>query len=133
MKTINLCRTSRRALATGIVSACALGFANIAAADEFGAPNASIRYGDLNLATLQGAKVLYERIISASYAVCQSYSRDRYDNADPWALQHCRTKIIADAVRGGGFPPLYLDPIDFQALFLQRLAAASGQQQAQPA
>lgn len=42
-------------------------------------------------------------------------------------------QIIADAVRGGGFPPLYLDPIDFQALFLQRLAAASGQQQAQPA
>jgi preprotein translocase subunit SecB len=33
-------------------------------------------------------------------------------------------QIIADAVRGGGFPPLYIDPIDFQALFLQRMAAA---------
>ena len=38
-------------------------------------------------------------------------------------------QIIAEAVRGGSYPPLYLDPIDFHALYLQRLAAASGQQQ----
>jgi len=30
--------------------------------------------------------------------------------------------IIADAVRNGGFPPLFIDPIDFQALFRQRIA-----------
>ena len=28
-------------------------------------------------------------------------------------------QILADAVRSGGFPPLFLDPIDFQALYLQ--------------
>ena len=39
-------------------------------------------------------------------------------------------QIIADAVRGGSYPPLYLDPIDFHALYLQRLAAA-GQPQPQ--
>jgi len=33
-------------------------------------------------------------------------------------------QIIADAVRGGSYPPLYLDPIDFHNLYLQRLAAA---------
>jgi preprotein translocase subunit SecB len=38
-------------------------------------------------------------------------------------------QIIADAVRGGSYPPLYLDPIDFHSLYLQRLAAAGGQQQ----
>ena len=38
-------------------------------------------------------------------------------------------QIIAEAVRGGSYPPLYLDPIDFHALYLQRLAAAGGQQQ----
>lgn len=38
-------------------------------------------------------------------------------------------QIIADAVRNGGFPPLYLDPIDFAALYMQRVAEA--QQQAQ--
>jgi preprotein translocase subunit SecB len=36
-------------------------------------------------------------------------------------------QIVADAVRSGGYPPLYIDPIDFQALFMQRVAAASAQ------
>ncbi len=42
-------------------------------------------------------------------------------------------QIIADAVRGGGFPPLYIDPIDFAALYRKRLeevAAADAQTQA---
>ena len=36
-------------------------------------------------------------------------------------------QIIADAVRGGSYPPLYIDPIDFHSLYLQRLAATSGE------
>lgn len=35
-------------------------------------------------------------------------------------------QIIADAVRNGGFPPLYIDPIDFVALFRQRLEQLQG-------
>lgn len=31
-------------------------------------------------------------------------------------------QIVADAVRNGGFPPLFIDPIDFQALFRQRVS-----------
>jgi preprotein translocase subunit SecB len=38
-------------------------------------------------------------------------------------------EIIATAVRGGGFPPLLLDPVDFVSLYQQRLA----QMQQQPA
>ncbi len=34
-------------------------------------------------------------------------------------------QIVADAVRNGGFPPLYIDPIDFVALYRQRAAAES--------
>jgi preprotein translocase subunit SecB len=34
-------------------------------------------------------------------------------------------QIIAEAVRGGGYPPLYIDPIDFNALYMQRMAAAA--------
>ncbi len=34
-------------------------------------------------------------------------------------------EIIATAVRNGGFAPLLLDPIDFVALYRQRLAAAA--------
>ncbi|MGK2909510.1 MAG: protein-export chaperone SecB [Sphingobium sp.] len=33
-------------------------------------------------------------------------------------------RILSDAVRDGGFPPLLLDPIDFQALYLQQAQAA---------
>lgn len=31
-------------------------------------------------------------------------------------------QIVADAVRGGGFPPLMIDPVDFAALYQQRMA-----------
>ncbi len=33
-------------------------------------------------------------------------------------------QIVADAVRGGGFPPLLIDPIDFHALYRQRVMEA---------
>ena len=36
-------------------------------------------------------------------------------------------QIVADAVRNGGFPPLYLDPVDFGALYMQRVAEQQGQ------
>jgi len=38
-------------------------------------------------------------------------------------------QIIAEAVRGGGFPPLYIDPIDFAALYQARMAEVGKQQQ----
>jgi preprotein translocase subunit SecB len=37
-------------------------------------------------------------------------------------------QIIADAVRQGGFPPLYIDPIDFAGLYQQRAAEMSTSQ-----
>ncbi len=42
-------------------------------------------------------------------------------------------QILADATRNGGFPPLLLDPIDFAALYRQRLGEGQGAQQAQNA
>jgi preprotein translocase subunit SecB len=36
-------------------------------------------------------------------------------------------RIISDAVRDGGFPPLLLDPIDFGALYMQRAAQAQAE------
>jgi len=35
-------------------------------------------------------------------------------------------QIIAEGVRNGGFPPLYIDPIDFGALYQQRMAEQEG-------
>jgi preprotein translocase subunit SecB len=37
-------------------------------------------------------------------------------------------EIVATSVRNGGFPPLMLDPIDFVALYQQRLAQQTPQQ-----
>jgi preprotein translocase subunit SecB len=37
-------------------------------------------------------------------------------------------RVLADAVRDGGFPPLLLDPIDFVALYQQQAEAALTQQ-----
>ena len=34
-------------------------------------------------------------------------------------------RVLADAVRDGGFAPLLLDPIDFQGLYMQQMEAAA--------
>ena len=36
-------------------------------------------------------------------------------------------QIVADATRNGGFPPLYIDPIDFVALYQQKAQQAGNQ------
>lgn len=41
-------------------------------------------------------------------------------------------RVLADAVRDGGFPPLLLDPIDFNGLYLQQLQAQGGAEQGEP-
>lgn len=42
-------------------------------------------------------------------------------------------RVLADAVRDGGFPPLLLEPIDFGALYMQQALANVEGQQAAPA
>jgi preprotein translocase subunit SecB len=37
-------------------------------------------------------------------------------------------RVLADAVRDGGFPPLLLEPIDFGALYMQQAAANADDQ-----
>jgi preprotein translocase subunit SecB len=39
-------------------------------------------------------------------------------------------RVIADAVRDAGFPPLMLEPIDFQGIYLQQLQARDAQSEA---
>lgn len=40
----------------------------------------------------------------------------------PFVLFPFARRVIADVTRDGGFPPLMLDPIDFQTLYLQHKA-----------
>jgi len=64
------------------------------------------------------------------------------DSIQPVVLIECprllfpfAREIIATTVRNGGFPPLLLEPVDFVALYRQRLAAAQptpGQQPLNP-
>ena len=42
-------------------------------------------------------------------------------------------EIVASAVRDGGFPPLLIDPIDFVALYRQKMSELQPQQPAPPA
>lgn len=43
-------------------------------------------------------------------------------------------QLVANAVQSGGFPPLYVDPIDFAALYRQRAMEIQAEQEAgQPA
>ena len=42
-------------------------------------------------------------------------------------------RISADAVRDAGYPPLVLEPIDFNALYIQQLAQAQQMAETQPA
>ena len=39
-------------------------------------------------------------------------------------------RVIADAVRDGGYPPLLLEPIDFNGIYLQQLAAQQAEAEA---
>jgi len=39
------------------------------------------------------------------------------------ALHRLARRVLADAVRDGGFPPLMLEPIDFAALYIQQAQA----------
>ncbi|HTI30665.1 MAG TPA: protein-export chaperone SecB [Sphingomonas sp.] len=42
-------------------------------------------------------------------------------------------RVLSDAVRDGGFPPLMLEPIDFAQLYMQQQAQGDALVQAQPA
>jgi preprotein translocase subunit SecB len=62
------------------------------------------------------------------------------ENMQPLLLIECprllfpfAREIIANAVVGGGFPPLLLDPIDFVSLYQQRMATLQAQQPTQSA
>lgn len=55
------------------------------------------------------------------------------DNVQPLLLIECprilfpfARQIVATATREGGFPPLMIDPIDFVALYRQRMGEAAG-------
>jgi UrcA family protein len=96
----------RGLMATAIVSALASSFTAVcAAADSSGVLSETVKYGDLNISTSQGATALYGRIRSAAETVCRSFEgRDLVAKAGKYA---CVNKAISDAVSKIGQPELF--------------------------
>jgi preprotein translocase subunit SecB len=83
----------------------------------------------------EGANVLFK--FELTYSGVFRLVNIPADNRHPVVMIECprllfpfARQIVADSVRNGGFPPLYLDPIDFAALYAQRAAQEQGLAQA---
>lgn len=84
---------------------------------------------DLNAEARSGADVVF--LAELSYGGVFSIANIPADSLQALILIECprllfpfARRIIADATRDGGFPPLMVDPIDFVALYRRRLQAA---------
>jgi len=74
MNTMTIASGFRIMTAATLVCAAASGFAVLpAVADGFDAPQITVKFGDLNISSPQGAAVLYGRIKSAANSVCTKF------------------------------------------------------------
>ncbi len=81
----------------------------------------------------EGADTLFK--FELTYAGVFRLSNVSQENLPPMIMIECprllfpfARQMVADAVRNGGFPPLFIDPIDFVALYRQRMAADAANQ-----
>jgi len=81
---------------------------------------------------VDGQAVLFA--IELVYAGVFHFTNIPPDQLRPVALIECprllfpfARQIVADASRNGGFPPLFIDPVDFVAMYRQQLAGEAGQ------
>jgi len=88
---------------------------------------------------LEGSAKLGENVLFAfdlTYAGVFRLQNIPQDQVHPVLMIECprllfpfARQIVADAVRNGGFPPLYIDPIDFVALYRQKAAEMQAAQE----
>ena|SRR5581483_1375229 len=72
-------------------------------------------------------------LVDLSYAGIFQVANVPEDRIEPLIMIDCpfvlfpfARRVIADITRDGGFPPLMLDPIDFQALYMQNRQRVAG-------
>ncbi len=89
----------------------------------------------LDAKAARGEETLF--IVEVTYAGIFQIRNVPQEHIHPLLLIECprllfpfARQIIADATRQGGFPPLLIDPVDFAALYRQRVAQATQQQAA---
>jgi len=75
-------------------------------------------------------------IVDLSYAGLFGFRNVPADQIQPFLLGEAprllfpfARRVVADAIRDGGFPPLLLEPMDFGALYQQQLQAQGAQSQ----
>jgi preprotein translocase subunit SecB len=76
-------------------------------------------------------------IVEVNYAGLFQIRNVPQEHVHPLLLIECprllfpfARQVVADATRQGGFPPLMIDPVDFAALYRQRMAELEVQQRA---
>jgi UrcA family protein len=97
MKTIHSL-SIRRFVASAIIGTLAIGIAAVSLADDSqGVRKMTVKFGDLNLSTSEGAAELYTRIRTAAKIVCAP------DYYAPWPFgtgaADCVNKAVTDAVK----------------------------------
>lgn len=111
-----------------------------------GAPNIDVQF---NIAAAQVAEDVHEVtlrievkaehegqvafLVDLSYAALFGLRNFPAEHLQPFLLAEAprlvfpfARRVLADAIRDGGFPPLLLEPIDFNGLYLQQQEAAEG-------
>jgi UrcA family protein len=99
IKTINF-----RRLIAGAAFSVLLGSFAAAGYAADGIPQETVKYGDLNVSSSQGAAALYARIRAAAHDVCQDL--DRRGAAAQMTFKACVNKAISGAVHDVDQPAL---------------------------
>jgi UrcA family protein len=97
----------RGLIAAAILSALASSFAAVStAADNQETTSQTVKYGDLDVSSPQGAAKLYGRIVRAAENVCGKRDIPSHDLYFRASVRDCVKKSIADAVTKVGQPEL---------------------------
>jgi UrcA family protein len=99
LATTTLNHSRRRVTIGGLAAALLLGAAAAYAASPDAARSVRVAYGDLNLASAQGASTLHARIAAAARSVCGADNVDIRNLSEYAAARSCETQAIANAVR----------------------------------
>jgi len=89
--------TRRCATLGGLAAALLLGAAGAYAVGPDSAPSVRVGYGDLNLASAQGASTLHARLAAAARTVCAADGVDIRNLREYAAVRSCEMQAIANA------------------------------------
>ena len=107
MKTLIAATNLPRLVIAAVLGPLAFGCAAVCIAGDHGdVPHATVKFGDLNLSTPDGAAALYGRIKVAAYDVCGAFDTDNRDQPDLIGLNTCVHNAVRNAVAKVNHPAL---------------------------